>query len=71
MWDVISNQSASDYVKLKLKEPEFGARNLVTKAYARRSEDNITAIVIKFIKPKKVKERSSFDPYTGTYEWLR
>ncbi|KAL7043342.1 hypothetical protein ACKWTF_001458 [Chironomus riparius] len=71
VWDVISNQSACDYVKEKLKEQHCGAKSLVKNAYARKSEDNISAIVIKFIKPKKVHKRSSFDPYVGTYEWLR
>lgn len=69
MWDVFSNQQACDYVKDKLKETHFGARSLMRKAYAKHSQDNITVIMIRFIKPKK--PRSSFDPYAGTYEWLR
>ncbi|XP_070507330.1 protein phosphatase 1L-like [Chironomus tepperi] len=71
VWDVISNQSACDYVKEKIKEQHCGAKSLVKKAYARKSEDNISAIIIRFIKPKKIHQKSSFDPYVGTYEWLR
>lgn len=67
----MSNQRACDYVREKIKEQSCGARSLVKKAYANRSEDNISAIVIRFIKPKKVIQRSSFDPFAGTYEWLR
>jgi hypothetical protein len=41
------------------------------KAYARKSGDNITVIVVKFVKPKKPVTKNCFDPYAGTYEWLR
>jgi serine/threonine protein phosphatase PrpC len=58
-------------VKEKLKELHCGAKSLMKKAYAQKSSDNISVIVVKFIKPKKVVQRSSFDPYAGTYEWLR
>lgn len=71
LFDAFKNQEASDYAKQKLKETHFGARSLMKKAYARRSGDNITVIVIKFIKPKKPVTLSSFDPYSGNYEWLR
>lgn len=42
------------------------------KAYARNSSDNITAIVIKFIKPKPKKPpKPSYDLTSNTYEWLK
>jgi serine/threonine protein phosphatase PrpC len=71
IWDVISNQSACNFVKDKIREHHCGAKSLVKKAYARNSQDNISAVVIRFIKQKKIQQRSSFDPYIGTYEWLR
>lgn len=72
LWDVFKNQEACDYAKDKLKETHFGARSLMKKAYAKKSCDNITVIVVKFIKPpKKPVSKNCFDPYAGTYEWLR
>jgi hypothetical protein len=42
------------------------------KAYARKSSDNISVIVIKFIKPKPKKApKPSFDLTSNTYEWLK
>lgn len=42
------------------------------KAYARKSADNISVIVIKFIKPKaKPKPKPNYDLTSNTYEWLK
>lgn len=72
LFDVFGNQEVCDYTKQKLKEHHFGARALMKKAYARKSSDNITAIVIKFIKPKPKKAvKPSFDLTSNTYEWLK
>lgn len=72
LFDVFKNQEICDYTKLKLKEHHYGARSLMKKAYARNSTDNITAIVIKFIKPKAKKPpKPSYDLTSNTYEWLK
>lgn len=72
LFDVFKNQEACDYIKPKLKEHHYGARSLMKKAYARKSADNISVIVIKFIKPKPKKApKASFDLTSNTYEWLK
>jgi serine/threonine protein phosphatase PrpC len=69
---VVKNQEACDYVKDHLKEHHYGARSLMKKAYSRMSSDNISVIVIKFIKPKpKKKPKPSYDLTSNTYEWLK
>lgn len=72
LFDVFENQEICDYTKQKLKETHYGARALMKKAYARKSADNISVIVIKFIKPKPKKEpKASYDLTSNTYEWLK
>lgn len=69
---MFKNQEACDYTKDKLKEHHYGARSLMKKAYARKSADNISVIVVKFIKPKPKKSpKASFDLTSNTYEWLK
>jgi serine/threonine protein phosphatase PrpC len=74
LFDVFKNQEICEYTKTKLKEVHYGARSLMKKAYARKSGDNISVIVIKFIKPVKPKPpkkgKPSFDLTTNNYEWL-
>lgn len=72
LFDVIGNQELCDYTKQKLKETHYGARSLMKKAYARKSSDNISVIVVKFIKPKPKKiPKPNFDRTSNTYEWLK
>lgn len=72
LFDVIGNQEVCDYTKLKLKEAHYGARSLMKKAYARKSADNISVIVVKFTKPKAKKiPKPNFDLTSNTYEWLK
>lgn len=72
LFDVIGNQELCDYTKQKLKETHYGARSLMKKAYARKSGDNISVIVVKFIKPKPKKiPKANFDLTSNTYEWLK
>jgi len=70
LWDVVRNQEACDFTKDKLKEQTFGARSLMKKAYARKSMDNITVILVKFTKPKVKKTPKPSFRY-GDYDWLR
>lgn len=72
LFDVFKNQEICDYTKTKLKETHYGARSLMKKAYARKSADNISVIIIKFIKPKAPKKaKPSFDLTSNNYEWLK
>lgn len=72
LFDVFKNQEMCDFTKKNLKEQHYGARSLMKKAYARKSADNITTIVIRFIKPKvKKPAKPSFDLTSNTYEWLK
>lgn len=48
VWDVFSNEEATELVSQSLHEPLHGAKELVREAYCRGSFDNITAIVVDF-----------------------
>lgn len=72
LFDVFGNQEICDFTKQKLKENHYGARSLMKKAYARKSADNISVIVVKFIKPTPKKQpKPSYDLTSNTYEWLK
>ncbi|GAB4817435.1 hypothetical protein N2152v2_004481 [Parachlorella kessleri] len=51
MWDVISNQQALDIAR-HFGSPEHAARALVTEAYVRGSQDNISCICVFFSFPR-------------------
>ncbi|CAO1356927.1 unnamed protein product [Diamesa tonsa] len=72
IFDVFSSQDAVDFVSQHSKEFHYGAKSLVKKALARKSGDNLTAIVIKFIKPKPKNKDSIKSSFSyGNYDWLK
>ncbi|XP_077238663.1 putative protein phosphatase 2C 44 [Tasmannia lanceolata] len=48
LWKVMKNQEAVDLVK-SIKDPQVAAKRLTTEALARKSKDDISCIVIRFI----------------------
>jgi len=48
VWDVMSNQEAVDIAMLHFGKPQEAASAVVTGAFKRGSQDNLTALVIFF-----------------------
>ena len=48
LWDVFTNQEATDYISKHLDEPHFGAKSISIEAYMRGSTDNISVVVVVF-----------------------
>ncbi|KAL1491186.1 hypothetical protein ABEB36_011824 [Hypothenemus hampei] len=46
LWDIFSNEDAVNFIKERLDEPDFGAKNITLQSYYRGSMDNITVIII-------------------------
>lgn len=47
LWDVISNEEATEFISDKLKEQFLGSKQLVIQAFLRGSMDNISVMVVK------------------------
>lgn len=50
LWDVLSNEEAVRLVHDTVKEPDMCARRLVSTAFERGSQDNVTALIV-FLDP--------------------
>jgi serine/threonine protein phosphatase PrpC len=48
VWDVMSDQDVCDVVSKQFGAPREAAKEVLREAYARKSEDNLTATVIQF-----------------------
>ena len=47
LWDVFSNEEATQFIQESLNEPFMGSKGIVLQAYHRGSMDNITVMVIR------------------------
>lgn len=63
LWDVCSDQEAVDHVRT-VQDPQDASRMLVEHALARFSTDNLSCMVVRFDKPKKL--HSAISPITTT-----
>lgn len=48
LWDTFTNEEAIAFIKERLNQPHFGAKDIVLESYNRGSVDNITVMVIVF-----------------------
>lgn len=50
LWDAFSNEEAVSYISERLDEPHLGARSIVLQAFYRGSLDNVTVVVVDFMR---------------------